>query len=232
MFSGYFAGILLVVELIVIGIQVWYILSLRADGEIGNQRFTVLLLISLLSLFVAITPFIGVRVVPGFLVLVFLSLPIVSLKVSQCLEKKHGEVMDAARIHEEIGKWEYTIQKDPEFAGAYTFLGDLHLKLGEKDKALAYYKKALSLKPDDPKILDQIMFVERKMETIPKLTKSDLDIVKGELKRFPLIFGLVLAVILSIVFAVYLLHVLPAPVVFLIVAIVPVILFFRWILKL
>jgi hypothetical protein len=65
------------------------------------------------------------------------------------------------------------------------------------------------------------------MEMMPKLTRSDLDVVKAELKKLPLVFGLVLAAILSIVFIVYLLHVLPAPVVFIIVAILPVFLFFR-----
>ena len=232
MLGGYFAGILLVIELLVIGIQVWYILSLRTDGEIGNLRFVILLLISILSLLVAITPFVGVRVMPGFLVFIFLFLPVISLKISQHWEKKHGEVMEAAGIHEEIGKWEYTIQKDPEHTGAYIRMGELHLRLGEKDKALAYYQKALSLRPGDPKILDQIFFIEKKMEMMPKFTKSDLDVVKTEFKKLPLIFGLVLAAILGIVFTVYLLHVLPAPVVFIIMVLIPAVLFFRWILKL
>ena len=230
--EAFFAGILLVSELIIIGIQAWYILGLRIEGEIGNLRFVILLLISLLSLLVVITPFVGVSIIPSFLIPVFLFLPIISLKVSQYWKKKHGEEMEAAEIHEEIGKWEYTIQKDPKFAGAYTCLGDLHLKLGEKNKALAYYKKALSLKPEDPKILDQIMFIEKKMEMMPNLTKSDIGIVKAEFKKLLLVFGLVLAAILSIVFIIYLLHVLPASVVLIIVVFIPVVLFFRWILKL
>ena len=225
--EAFFAGILLVFELIIIGIQVWYILSLRTDGEVGGLRFAILLLISLLSLLVAITPFVGVRVVQNFLILVFLFLPIISLKVSQYWEKKQGEVMEIAEIHEEIGKFEYKIQKDPEFAGAYTCLGDLHLKLGEKDKALVCYKKALSLKPDDPKILDQIMFIEKKMEMMPKLTKSDLDIVKTEFKKFPLIFCLVVGVL----FLIYLVSLLPTPLQIISVILLPVVLFFRWIMK-
>ncbi len=230
MAGGFFIGILLVFELLIIGIQVWYILSLRTDGEIGNQRFVILLLISLLSLLVVITPFVGVRVAPGFLIFVFLFLPIISLKISQYWENKQGEKMETEEIREKIGRWEHTIQKDPEFAGAYTCLGDLHLKLGEKDKALAYYKKALSLKPEDPKILDQIMFIEKKMEMMPKFTKSDLGVVKKEFNRVPLILGLVFAVVLGIIFFIYLLHVLPAPVVFIIVVLLPAVLFLRWIM--
>jgi len=230
--GGYFAGILLVFELLIIGIQAWYILSVRTDGEIGNLRFAVLLLISILSLLVVITPFVGVRVMPDFLILVFLFLPIISLKISQYWEKKHGEEMEAAEIHEEIGKWEDTIQKDPEHTGAYIRMGELYLRLGEKDKALAYYQKALSLRPGDSGITEQIRFMEKKMEMVPKLTRSDLNVVKAEFKKLPLVFGLVLAAILGIVFIIYLLHVLPAPVVLTIVVFLPVVLFFRWILKL
>ena len=218
---------MLVFELLIIGIQVWYILSLRTEGEIGNLRFAVLLLIFLLSLLVAITPFVGVSIIPSFLIPVFLFLPFISLKISQYWEKKQGEEMEVVRIYEEIGKWECTVQKDPEFAGAYTCLGDLYLKLREKDKALAYYKKALSLKPEDPKILDQIFFIEKKMEIMPKLTKSDFDVVKTEFKKFPLILSLVVGAL----FFIYLLSLLPTPVQIILVVLLPVVIFFRWVMK-
>ena len=225
--GGYFAGILLVFELLIIGIQAWYILSVRTDGEIGNLRFVILLLISLLSLLVVITPFVGVRVVPNFFIFVFLFLPIIFLKVSQYWENKHGEVMEIVEINEEIGKWEYTIQKDSEHTGAYIRLGELHLRLGEKDKALEYYKKALFLRPGDPRIIEQIRFIEKKMDIMPKLTKSDLDVIKAEFKKFPLILGLVI----SAFFFIYLLSLLPTPAQIILVILLPVVLFFRWIMK-
>ena len=76
------------------------------------------------------------------------------------------------------------------------------------------------------------MFIEKKMEMIPKLTRSDLEIARKEFRRVPLIVGLVFAAVLGIVFFIYLLHVLPAPVVFIIVVLLPAILFFRWVMKL
>lgn len=231
MFGGYFNGLLLVLGLLLIGIQTWYILSLRVDGEIGNPRFLFLLLISVLSLLAVISPFIGVLVVPGFLMPVFLFLPVIALKISQYWEKTHGEELETEALNEEIGRLEYTIQKDPEHAGAHIRMGEIYLRLGEKDKALSYYQKALSLKPGDPRILDQIRFIEKKTEMVPRLTKSDLDIVKTEFKKLPLIFGLVLAAALGVILIIYLLHVLPAPVVLIIVFIAPVVLFFRWLLK-
>ncbi|MCX5641868.1 MAG: tetratricopeptide repeat protein [Candidatus Omnitrophica bacterium] len=227
MAGGYFTGLLLVFDLIVIGIQAWYILSIKVDGEIGNLRFVFLLLISLLSLLVVITPFVGARVAPNFLILIFLFLPVLSLKASQFWEKKQGEAIEAAAIQEEIGKWEYTIQKDPEHTGAYIRMGELHLRRGEKDKALAYYKKALSLRPDDPGIIEQICFIEKKMEMMPKLTKSDLGIVKAEFKKFPLVFGLAIGAL----FFIYLLSLLPTSVQIILVILVPVVLFFRWVMK-
>ena len=227
-----FIGLGLVLVLIILGIQVWYMVSLKIEGEIGGLRLAVLLLVAVFSLLLIANSFFGKTSVHPLVFAIFLSLPLISLKISQCWENKHEKEIEVSRIHEEINRWEYTIQKDPEFAGAYACLGDLHLKMGEKDKALAYYKKALSLKPEDPKILDKIMFVEKKMELMPKLTRADLSIVKTEFKRFPIIFGVVLAVILGIILFVYLLNILPAAIVFVIVVLVPIVLFFRWVMKL
>ncbi|MFH2069559.1 MAG: tetratricopeptide repeat protein [Candidatus Omnitrophota bacterium] len=227
-----FIGLGLVFVLIILGIQVWYAVGLKIEGEIGGLRFAVLLLLTVFSLLVVANSFFGDAKVPPLIFAVFLLLPLIFLRASQYWEKKQGEELEVAEIHAEIGKWEHTIQKDPEHTGAYIRMGELHLRLGEKDKALAHYKKALSLRPGDPGVLEQIRFIEKKMEMVPKLSRSDLGVVKTEFKKIPLVFGLVLAAILGIIFIIYLLCVLPAPVVFVVVVIVPVILFFRWIMKL
>jgi tetratricopeptide (TPR) repeat protein len=179
----------LVAFLIIVGMQVWYIVGLALDKELSTLQCIVLGAVLLLIASGAS----GLLHMPGVVFFLLLFLPIISLKIIQGLEEKHGLKMEEEQRRQEIRDWEYTVQKEPEFAGAYIFLGDLHLRLGERDKALAYYRKALSLRPEDPKVMNQIYFIEHKMELLPKLTKDDRDIVKAELKRTPLVAAVVTA---------------------------------------
>ena len=181
--------LLLAAFLIIVGMQVWYIVGLALEKELSTLQYIVLGAVLLLIASGAS----GLLHMPAVVFFLLLFLPIISLKITQELEEKHGLKREEEQRRQEIRDWEYTIQKEPEFAGAYIFLGDLHLRLGENDKALAYYKKALSLRPEDPKVINQIYFIEHKVEMRPKLTKDDRNIVRAELKRTPLIAAVVTA---------------------------------------
>lgn len=182
---------LFVAFLMIVGIQVWYIVGLALEKQLGTLQY-IFLGIALLLIAAGAS---GLLHIPGVIFFLTLFLPIIFLKISQILEEKFWVKKEEEQRRKEIRDWEYTIQKDPNFAGAYICLGDLHLRLGEKNKALAYYRKALSLRPDDPKVMNQIYFIETKMELLPKLTKDDRNIVKAELKRAPLIAIVVIAVL-------------------------------------
>jgi tetratricopeptide (TPR) repeat protein len=174
---------LLVGFLIIVGIQVWYIVGLSLERELTTFQYIVLGATLLLIAAGAS----GLLRMPAVIFFLILFLPILSVKISQVLEDRFWLKKEEEQRRQEIRNWEYTVKKDPDFAGAYVCLGDLHLRLREKDKALLYYKKALSLRPEDPKIMNQIYFIETKMELRPRLSKDDLAIVKAELKKAPIV---------------------------------------------
>ncbi len=230
--EAYFEGLVLVAGLIIVGFQFWYIIGLAIEKEIGALRLAILSVISLLAIFLVTGHFFGLSVLISPIFIFFiLFLPIIFLKMSQIWEKKHEQRVEKKMIERELWEWEYAALKDPKNRGAFINLGELYLKLGKKEEALRNYRQALLLKPDDPKIEERIRFIEKRMKLGPELTKEDLHIIKSEVKNIPLIFLLVSGGVLSLIFFIYLLTLLPDPAVFVLVVLLPILLTIFWIVR-
>ncbi|HNQ35449.1 MAG TPA: tetratricopeptide repeat protein [bacterium] len=234
--GGFFQGIILAGLLLVMGIQGWYLVSLKLEGEIGWWRFAAVLVSFAPGILVAALSLPGgggetISSLPWPVNLAALFLPLICLGIFRSLENRYGLRREAEWCLREIGVWKATLLKDPGHVGALVMLGDLYLRLGEREKAAEYYHQALELKPQDPAIQKKIEFLEKKMELVPAFTREDLGVVGKELKRLPLyLLGATGAVLLIILF-VFLLSVLPPAAVFVLVVLVPIILLGVWLLR-
>lgn len=222
MSGGFFTGLALTFPLIVLGAQVFYIVSLKIDGEIGLPR----MLFLLGAVFPAVAALAREETTArlGFL----LFLPLLFLGASRLAEHMFWDRCSTRALRREIAEWEAVLSAEPGHETACVVLGDLHLKLGEHDEARRYYLAAIERGADRTRLESKISHLDRPAPGAPRLTGGDLRTALRELKWLPLLFAVFLSALIALVFFFYLMRFLPAWLTFVILVLMPLVLFARW----
>ena len=138
MAGGYFLGLKIAFIGIFFGFQACLFFHLGMSGEIEKVRLGFLAFV-LLASFVFVMGHLNY----SFSLLVAV-LPMIFLGIFYLKDKTVEKQIDTRMEEDRIKKWKETIEVDPKNVGAYIELGDIYRKRGEFDKAISYYRDALS----------------------------------------------------------------------------------------
>jgi tetratricopeptide (TPR) repeat protein len=128
----------------VMALVAWWILTSWMDGTLTLQEAVVGWGLCGAAFLVGVVSI--VRGGWGFLgVLAFVYVALLAVVVWEYIYWRRSEKDHLAA---EVGKYEEAIARDPGNAAAYSFLGEVHLRLGEFEEAAAALEKALELDPE------------------------------------------------------------------------------------
>lgn len=75
---------------------------------------------------------------------------------------------DRVKLMREIGQAEEIVKKDPQNYQAWVQIGNDYFDLGEAQKAVEAYQRALAIKGDDPNVLTDMGVMYRQLKDFPK----------------------------------------------------------------